>query len=474
MVTRRIIIFILSCMASMNFMSAKRPPTFEEKCASLNDGWSKVWRASDPRTISVTNNQDLISVKDNIAYNRRTRRLLLKEVDKGIADFRRNESAALQEKYRSQLIDAIQIEPYNADTILSAANLYLKILPDSAVSDIVPVYTDILLPIYMEEGNLTEIYYIYKLFCRYAESARKKPYHQNLLHIRDGLLSAYYNIKSDLTTEEKLQGMWVSQDRGKQNLPSYIVNIFDANDNFYAILSQYSSVSQRKKIKASLLSPMVFDSLNRGQMQFTYRRHDAGLSPMGVSFLSQMSSAVGETAIRAINIAPGISDIFRDPLSGTVELGLNVLIAVIAQSSVNENTDTYLDVYSHPYSGENTMVLDCEWITNNYRSDRGKAVRRDSVHNEVLLRRVYPDNEIIYVTKRAHPICYPSRLAFIHPEYYRVYDDYRKHFNRRKWVNSNPLLYYFYPVGIPVLCTQNGKAYNRRMFRKFIENHDID
>lgn len=109
-----------------------------------------------------------------------------------------------------------------------------------------------------------------------------------------------------------------------------------------------------------------------------------------------------------------------------------------------------------------------------------KSEKRESNHPEVAtsmnvadtfqLYKLLPEDEIIFIGKGVYPITDYNRLAYVTPEFYNVYDSYRKYRNMRTSIRSLAPLYCAGCLYVlPAYIGTSSRVHNKREMKKFNE-----
>lgn len=448
-----LVVFLL--IPSLLFAEKK---SFENKCKELDSAWEALWEKSDPLDgIGIGNDSMLVIAYRNPRDYKATRKVYLKSFNKKYKAFSKKELPLLYDYVKNSLSE--EIASGGGGNELSAANLYVNVLPKDSIETKAAIYSWIILPEYFNQKNLDEVYYISRLLDRYS---RKNSKNQYLLDASGYAESQYALLYKSLSASESLAGMWISSEKGKKNLPDFILYIIERNGEYIGIFSQFCGIAKENSIRGSLCSPVLSDSLGNVVLSFIHQQFQHGMTEQSAAaagnFINSASQEIAKTIAASSNMS------WWGTSLATSGISLLAGLAIASISAENYLTNSYLTFKfvnsSNSLSGEYDMIIERR------RSSKAKSVKKSLEKGNINLYRVYPHHEIIFADA-TYPVTFPSRLAYINHEYYDVYPKWKKHYNAYHGTRLAIPLYLYYPIGIPVFIGTASGPYNKMMLKEF-------
>lgn len=458
---KRVVKIILALVVFSPVPVLAQPHDFSD----LDRAWDTLWVCSDiNRHLFADESGQFYYSIDQKEYIRE-RKELMKQWKSIVRKERRKRYDDMCEHFKDRLYDAIEYG--TTEDMIKEAALYVNLIRPDSLEQKSSIYGNVLLPLYSNIGELHEMHYISQLIEHYR---RKDPSSHYLSSASTEAVSAYEEYRSLLNEEELLKGMWVSKEYDeKKNLPQIIMSIRKDSDNrIYSVLDENSRYSVNNNIDNSIVSRIFgIDSTDNYLVQFCRMEYKEGLSENDVMFLSSAVNGLSQGVVKTI--AESSMSVAGSSLLG---LGVSVLSAVgimsIGNSSVNTLTNSYLNVALRETENEDVMLADFDLMQELRRSDNPEEAEIKTRRDTFELCRLLPEHGIIFTGKGLYPIVEHSRMAYLTPEYYRIYEGYRKYVRKYKFARNPGFWILWYPLwpGMTVLYVATDSNSNNKVQRK--------
>lgn len=459
---KRIVDIIVALVLFIPVSSIAQPRDF----SNLDKMWDTLWVCSDiNRHLHADESGHLFYSIDQKAYMKE-RKDLMKQWNKIVKKERRKQYYDMCEYYKGRLYDAIEYG--TTEDIIKEASLYVNIIHPDSLEQKSSIYVNVLLPLYSNIGELHEMHYISKLTEHYHLKEPSDPY---LSSTSKEAFSVYEEYRSLLNEEELLKGMWVSNKFGKKDMPQVIMSIReDAENQIYGVLDENSIYSVSNNIRNSIVSRLFgVDSTGNYLVQFCRMEYKEGISENDVMFLSSAVNGLSQ------NLVKSIAESNMGAVGGSLlGLGVSVLSTVgilsIGNSSANALTNSYLNVTLKETDSKDVMLADFDLMQELRSSDNPTKPEIKNQRDTFELCRLLPEHGIFFTGKGLYPIVEHSRLAYLTPEYYRIYDGYKKYVRKYKTARNPSFWIFWYPLwpGMTALyVTTNSNSNNKVQKKKF-------
>lgn len=433
--------------------------------SNLDKAWDTLWVCSDINRHLFTDESGQLFYSIDQKEYMKERKELMKQWNKIAKKERRKRYDDMCEYFKGRLYDAIEYG--TTEDIMKEASLYVNLIHPDSLEQKSSIYGNVLLPLYSNIGELHEMHYISKLIEHYH---LKKPSDPYLSSASTEAFSVYEEYKSLLNEEELLKGMWVSKEFDK-NLPQIIMSIREDSDNkIYSVLDENSRYSVNNNIRNSIVSRVFgIDTTDNYLIQFCRMEYNEGISENDVMFLSSAVNGLSQ------NLVKSIAESSMGAVGGSLlGLGVSVLSTVgilsIGNSSANALTNSYLNVTLKETDSKDVMLADFGLMQELRRSDNPTKPEIKNQRDTFELCRLLPEHGIFFTGKGLYPIVEHSRLAYLTPEYYRIYDGYKKYVRKYKTARNPSFWIFWYPLwpGMTALyVTTNSNSNNKVQKKKF-------
>lgn len=437
------------------------------KYSAISASWDSLWNGADERNYLFMNlygdSLTCIDHKDYIKRRKKLHRVWNKQLKKE----RQDNEAEMMEYFRSRLRTSIMEK--SDSCILSDANLYVNLLHDDNVNGRVFIYENVMLPIYKDAYDINSLYYIYKLMIRYAD---KYPDNQMIQNAMANALRAYEEARDNMPEYEKLKGIWFSNVAGKNKLPEVILRICEnEHEEYYAILDESSGYSKKHMIKGSIYTKAFqFDEIGHPYLYFCHEEYKEGMSPAEVAALASLVDNTGQAVAKGLTNIPNLGNWGSSLVSLGISAVTSLFIASFGNASKNTLVNSYIGGWLTPSDEENEMTCCFSLKSEKRESNHPEVATVTNVADTFQLYKLLPEDEIIFIGKGVYPITDYNRLAYVTPEFYNVYDSYRKYRNMRTSIRSLAPLYCAGCLYVlPAYIGTSSRVHNKREMKKFNE-----
>ena len=433
----------------------------------IETSWNSLWRASSPfAKLEATEFGELALPEEAPNTYMKTRKKLLKLFEKSKKRISKGDREQILARFKDKLYSTIESGAID-QMILRDAHLYLQLLPLEEIKQRTDIYTNILLPIYYDQGNLKEIHYIARLLLKESETTYDPENY--LLKCAEEAMAQYNELKAgktDLTGD--LSGMWVSMSDKKY--PKYMLTIHDADSALLAILHPF--VKKNSVHPKRFIVPVRYDSLDHMKLFFTNTLFRQGMDASTVQHLGGMANNIGETMVRSVNQSATASLGAQLGVTAGASLLSGLMMWALSNASVNTNTNTYIDMDLTPGEDTNQLKAEVKSKIELYKSNN--SVPKTTIdRSTVEFRRIFPDDELFFVKGRKCMVLgNPSRQAYLNREYYEPYAGYNSHRKSHQFIKNAPwYIFYNYAVIIPYLVSDHGN-YNKKIYQQMKKRYE--
>ncbi len=430
--------------------------------------WNNLWRASSPfAKLEATEFGELALPAEAPNTYMKNRKKLMKLFEKS--------QKKISEENREQVLDYFKRKLYSTiesgavdQMILRDAHLYLQLLPSKEIKQRTDIYTNILLPIYYEQGNLKEIHYIARLLHKESETTYDP---ENRLRLcAEEAMAQYNKLKAAQTGPNgDLSGLWVSMNDKKY--PKYMLTIHDADSALLAILHPF--VKKNSEHPKRFIVPVRYDSLEHMRLFFTNTQFRQGMDASTVQHLGGMANSIGETMVRSVNQSATASLGAQLGVTAGASLISGLMMWALSNASVNTNTNTFIDLDLTPGEDTNQLKAEVKSRIELYKSD--KSVPKTTIDRSTVdFRRIFPDDELFFVKGRKCMVLgNPSRQAYLNEEYYKPYAGYSSHRKSHQFIKNAPWYIFsnFYAWIIPYAVSDHGN-YNKKIYKQMKKRYE--